>query len=301
MRTRFGFVRISPMNVLQLSRYSRVLGWVLLCGMMAGEFRGGAAEPVGALKGKPFENSLGMTFVPVEGSTALFSVWETRVQDFEAFVKETGYEATRGAVSLGTNRWKPRGDSWKSPGFSQSDRHPVCAVSWEDAKAFCGWLSTKEGRTYRLPTDLEWSMAVGLPGEVGATPRERSGRIPGHFPWGTEMPPIANGLPAGNYPGAEASETNWPPAFRVIPGFRDPFARTAPVGSFAPNKFGLYDMGGNVWEWCEDPFEAGKDTRVVRGGSWVDNLEEILFASYRHYGRPELRNTSVGFRCVLVP
>ena len=115
------------------------------------------------------------------------------------------------------------------------------------------------------------------------------------------MPPNVNGLPAGNYPGSEASETNWPIQFRVIEGYRDPFARTAPVGSFPANAFGIYDLGGNCWEWCEDEFEPGKETRVVRGASWVDNLEDILLSTYRHYARPTTRNTSVGFRCVLVP
>jgi len=260
-----------------------------------------ATDPGKASREHPFENSLGMRFVPVPGSKALFSVWETRVQDFEAFVKESGHQATEGTYSLGTNRWKQRGDTWKSPGFPQGPRHAVCAVNWEDARAFCDWLSKKEGRKYRLPTDAEWSAAVGLPGEVGQTPKEKSGKLPDVFPWGTSMPPNVNGLPAGNYPGAEASETNWPAAFRVIEEFRDPFARTAPVASFPPNAFGLYDMGGNVWEWCEDESEPGKGTRVIRGASWVDNLPEILSSSYRHAVRPTSRNVSLGFRCVLEP
>lgn len=263
-----------------------------------------AASPppkVEATREQPFVNSLGMKFVPVPGTPVLFATWETRVGDFDAFVKETGYDATTGVLSLGTNRWKARGDTWKEPGFPQTDRHPVCGVSWADANAFCEWLSKKEGRTYRLPEDLEWSAAIGIAGEVGATARERSGKIPNQYPWGTDLPPNVNNLPAGNYPGAEASETNWPPGFRIIPDFRDPFARTAPVGSFAPTKDGLYDLGGNVWEWCVDPYEPGKEFRVVRGASWVDNLPDILLSSYRHYGRPEMRNTSVGFRCVLIP
>lgn len=254
-----------------------------------------------ASKAHPFENSLGMKFVPVPGTTVLFSVWETRRGDFEAFVKETGYDATTNVYSLSTNRWTVTGNSWKSPGFPQTDRHPVCGVNWNDAHAFCEWLSKKEGRKYRLPTDLEWSAAVGLTNEPGNTPKARSDKTPDVYPWGREMPPNVNGLPAGNYPGSEASETNWPSQFRVIDGFRDPFARTAPVGSFPPNAYGIYDLGGNCWEWCEDPFEPGKEPRFVRGGSWVDNIPAILQSSYRHYSRPVTRNTSVGFRCVLVP
>lgn len=258
-------------------------------------------EPARASVAHPFENSLGMRFIPVPGTPVLVSIWETRVQDFEAFVRETGHAATEGTYSLSTNRWKQLGDTWQSPGFPQTPRHPVCGINWLDARAFCEWLSKKEGRRYRLPTDAEWSAAVGLPGELGQTPKEKSGRIPNLFPWGITMPPNVNGLPAGNYPGSEASETNWPVAFRVIADFRDPFARTAPVGSFPPNPLGLYDLGGNVWEWCEDESEPGREIRVVRGGSWVDNLEEILQSSYRHFIRPNSRNVSIGFRCVLEP
>ena len=309
LRTGAGFVTIHSMNLLQTPVTRRAKTWIALLGILSGALRVGAADTpavptapkVEASKESPFVNSLGMKFVPVPGTPALFSAWETRVGDFEAFVKDTGYDATQGTISLGTNRWKPRGDTWKSPGFPQTDRHAVCGVSWVDARAFCDWLSKKEGRTYRLPTDMEWSAAMGISGEVGASPKERSGKIANRFPWGSDLPPNVNGLPAGNYPGSEASETNWPPAFRVIPDFRDPFARTAPVASFPANSSGIHDLGGNVWEWCEDAFEPGKETKVVRGASWVDNLENILLSSYRHYGRPEMRNTSVGFRCVLVP
>lgn len=297
------------MNFLDSSAAGRMFPTLVLVGILSGALPLAAAESpaastppkVQATREQQFINSLGMKFVPVPGTPVLFSCWETRVGDFEAFVTETGYEATEGVLSLGTNRWKARGDTWKAPGFPQTDLHPVCGVSWKDATAFCEWLSRKEGRTYRLPEDLEWSTAAGISGEVGATPRARSGKIPDLYPWGREMPPNVNGLPAGNYPGAEASETNWPAVFRIIPDFRDPFARTAPVGSFPPGKDGLYDLGGNVWEWCSDPFDPGKESRVVRGASWVDNLPEILLTSYRHYGRPEMRNTSVGFRCVLAP
>ncbi|HAB19973.1 MAG TPA: hypothetical protein DCE44_26525 [Verrucomicrobiales bacterium] len=182
------------------------------------EGQGAAANtfPLNPTRERPFTNSLGMRFVSIPGTPVLFSVWETRVQDFAAFVRETGYQATAGAYSLGTNKWKQRGDTWQSPGFPQSDRHPVCGVSWNDAQAFCAWLSKKEGRTYRLPTDQEWSLAVALPAESGATPKERSGKVHGVYPWGIAMPPHIKGLSAGNYAGAESSETNWLSVFRVI-------------------------------------------------------------------------------------
>lgn len=249
----------------------------------------------------PTTNSLGMKFVSVPGTAVQFSVWETRRQDFQKFVEDTGRVATNGVYSLTTNRWQQVGATWQNPGFPQTDRHPVCGVSWEDAKAFCDWLSKKEGRTYRLPTDEEWSRAVGLPPEIGLTPKARSGKAEETYPWGGLMPPVIHGLPVGNYAGAEAAETDWPAGFRVIEGFRDPFDRTAPVASFDPNPIGLYDLGGNVWEWCEDEIEPGKDYRVLRGASWVDNLEAMINASNRHSTKPGVRNVAVGFRCVLVP
>jgi formylglycine-generating enzyme required for sulfatase activity len=84
-----------------------------------------------------------MKFVAIPGTSVLFSIWETRVKDFEAFVKESGYA------------WSEMAD------FAQGPDHPVVKVSWNDASAFCAWLSKKEGRQYRLPTDEEWDTAVG--------------------------------------------------------------------------------------------------------------------------------------------
>lgn len=259
------------------------------------------AFPTNASPAHPFTNSLGMRFVAIPGMPVLFSVWETRVKDFAEFVRETGYQATEGVFSLTTNRWKQVGDSWKSPGFPQTEDHPACGVSWEDARAFCEWLSKKEGRRYRLPTDAEWSLAVGLPPESGATPKDKSAVIRDVYPWGTEFPPKIKGVAAGNYPGAEAAETNWPAVFRVIEDYRDPYVRTSPVGMFPANKFGLYDLGGNVWEWCEDKYDPTRDRVVVRGASWVDNLPELQLSSYRYSAGPKVRNVSVGFRCVLTP
>ncbi|MDP9162065.1 MAG: SUMF1/EgtB/PvdO family nonheme iron enzyme, partial [Acidobacteriota bacterium] len=167
-----------------------------------------------------FENSLGMRFVPVPATNVLFSVWDTRVQDYEAFVRATGRD-------------------FESPPFPQGPTHPVANVNWDDAKAFCRWLTDKErheGRLsaeqeYRLPTDSEWSAAVGLINEVGHTPLDKSGKTENTYPWGTQWPPPKG---AGNY-GA---------GLQV-----DEFTFTSPVGSFAANKYGLYDLGGNVWQW----------------------------------------------------
>jgi len=135
-----------------------------------------------------------MKFVPVAGTQVLFSVWDTRVQDFEAFVADTNYDAT--GYSLGEDGLKRRAATWREPGFSQGPTHPVVGVSWNDAKKFCEWLTAREqgsgmlprGRVYRLPTDAEWSAGVGLQGEEGNNPKEKDGKIK-LYPWGKELPP----------------------------------------------------------------------------------------------------------------
>jgi hypothetical protein len=247
--------------------------------------------------GAPFINSLGMKFVPVPSTQVLFSVWETRVQDFEVFVKETQHDATAGMFSLGPDGSKQRGDSWKSPGFVQDRTHPVVGVSWEDAQAFCRWLSKKEGRTYRLPRDLEWSAAVGLPAESGATPKDRDAKIEDVFPWGGGFPPPAD---AGNFARSEARDANWPTEYGTIEGFRDGYARTSPVGAFKPNRHGIFDLGGNVWELCEDKYRSDQDWRVLRGGSWFTSPPRNLWSSSRDNLRPGSRLDDYGFRVVVV-
>jgi formylglycine-generating enzyme required for sulfatase activity len=209
-----------------------------------------------------FINSLGMEFVPVPETGVLFCRWETRVKDYAAFAAATGREV-------------------KKPEFSQTGDHPVVNVTWEDAKAFCEWLGKKEGREYRLPSDEEWSVAVGLPKEDGDTPRDKSGKAEG-YPWGVAWPPPHG---AGNY-GSSLSV--------------DEYEKTSPVGSFAANRYGLYDMGGNVWEWCEDWYDSAKTDRVLRGASCYGDDSILLRSSCRGRGRPGGRHDGGGFRVVLV-
>ena len=135
-------------------------------------------------KEQPWQNSLGMKFVPVPGTQVLFCIWDTQVQDYSAFVDATGNDTTGGMWSLGQDGWKQLGATWKEPGFSQGPTHPVVGVSWYDATAFCAWLTARErrsgvlpaGASYRLPTDREWSIAVGLDSESGTTPEEKTPR-----------------------------------------------------------------------------------------------------------------------------
>jgi formylglycine-generating enzyme required for sulfatase activity len=228
-----------------------------------------------ATKESPFENTLGMKFAPVPGTDVLFSIWDTRVKDYATFVSATHNAA---------------GDEWKSPGFPQTPNDPVVNVSWDDAKAFCQWLTSKErgegkisgGQEYRLPTDAEWSIAVGLPPESGSTPKEKDAKVRDVYIWGTQWPPPRG---AGNY-GSSLGV--------------DSFDKTSPVGSFATNRFGLCDMGGNVWQWCEDLYSDGGTSRVVRGESWSISNPMFLLSSFRNYDPPGFRSPDYGFRCVLV-
>ena len=114
-----------------------------------------------ATKDHPWVNSLGMKFVPVAGTQMLFSVWDSRVQDFETFVKSAGYDATGGMWSIDKDGWKQNGATWKKPGFAQGPNHPVVGVSWNDAEEFCKWLTKRERRVGHLPQDREYRLPNG--------------------------------------------------------------------------------------------------------------------------------------------
>jgi len=238
--------------------------------------------------GKPWDNSLGMKFVPVPGTEVLFCIWETRVKDYSACA------AANGGVD---SSW--RNPQWKNVPVTPKDDCPVVNVSWEEAKAFCDWLTRKEraaGRLdawqfYRLPTDLEWSAAVGLSGESGQTPKDRDMKVENVYPWGRQWPPPAG---AGNY-ADETSRSTFGTNSTYITGYRDFHATTAPVGSFPANRHGVHDVGGNVWEWCEDWYDDEQKSRVLRGGSWLDYGRDDLLSSCRYGGTPDGRRDSAGF------
>ena len=114
---------------------------------------------------------------------------------------------------------------------------------------------------------------------------------------------------AGNYLGEECKTaaglaelkaagydvSSWP----VIEGFNDGKVFTAAAGSFPPNGLGIYDLGGNVWEWCQDEYEPGSASRVLRGGSWGGSSRDYVLSSYRYYGDPGGRDGYFGFRAVV--
>ncbi|MDP1587268.1 MAG: bifunctional serine/threonine-protein kinase/formylglycine-generating enzyme family protein, partial [Prosthecobacter sp.] len=237
-------------------------------------------------------NTLGMKFVPVPGTGVLFCIHETRYKDYAAYAAE----------NPGTD------GSWKNQthdGFAIAERnedHPVVYVSWEDAQKFCAWLSQKEDKTYRLPTDEEWSIAVDF-GRVAKRPKGTtlamlSGTENTDFLWGGDFPPKTSDK-AGNF--SDESRKAKAPRFytQYLEDYNDTFPTTAPVMSFKPNRFGIYDMGGNVWEWCDDWYDTAQKFRVLRGGGW-DNFDRgVLRSSYRAPCIPVGRDYGKGFRLVL--
>ncbi len=186
--------------------------------------------------------------------------------------------------------------NWRNVGFPQTDDHPVTNVSWNDAQKFCKWLSEKEHETYRLPTEAEWEYAC----RAGTKTRFWSGDDP------ESLVKIANTYDKST----ERIQPEW--AAYALKG-DDGFEFTAPVGSFAPNAFGLYDMHGNVWQWVSDfyspdyyakspvddpqgPPPAGKHVR--RGGGWA-TWSFYCRSSFRNFNTPESRYFNLGFRVVM--
>jgi len=180
--------------------------------------------------------------------------------------------------------------NWRETGFEQTDEHPVANVSWTDATKFCEWLSRKEHRRYRLPSETEWEYAC------------RAG-TEGQFQCGDDPEELAK---IANVPDADLrSRIEVPESIKT----HDGFVFTAPVGSFPPNSFGLHDMHGNVFEWCQDWYsptsyshpsipaepQSSGYRRVNRGGSWLYSPSHCRSAS-RDYGHDRLYYSSLGFR-----
>jgi formylglycine-generating enzyme required for sulfatase activity len=184
--------------------------------------------------------------------------------------------------------------------FKSGPDYPVETVNWTEANAFCQKLTAAlteplEGKAaFRLPTDAEWSLAAGLSREDGRTPKEKDFGVKDAYPWGMQWPPPSG---AGNYYDAAARQKHSEGDF--IEAYNDGYPDTSPAGVFKPNEFGLYDLGGNVWEWCEDGYDDKGDTRVLRGASWRTGERDRLLSSRRLDGPPEARGAYVGFRVVL--
>lgn len=225
---------------------------------------------------------------------ALLATEVTRGQ-FRAFAKTTGYRTLAEREGWGNvfdrDGYKRQdGLSWMDPGFFQTEDHPVVQVSWDDAVAFCTWAGG------RLPTEAEWEYAA------------RGGIDGSRFVWGDAADDIRSPRAANVADDAVRPHFPW---WAVFPNYRDGFGWTAPVGSFAANRFGLFDMAGNAWEWTADWYAptayASSDaedprgpatgrSRVVRGSSWGDE-PLVLRISERAYQEPDHRSYFHGFRC----
>ena len=224
---------------------------------------------------------------------------EVTVGQFRQFVNETGYktdaEKSGGAYVYEGTQWTNKSDAnWRNPYFHQNDNHPVVCVSWNDCKEFIRWLNQKDaGKNYRLPTEAEWEYACG------------NGNRHTKYSWG-------DGNPAGKQGGNVADKS----AKRVFLGwtifddYDDGFVYTAPAASFNANDFGLYDMTGNVWEWCEDWYHSSyggsptdgsawlipsSSSRILRGGSWSSN-PSLCRSANRSRNDPGARVSGLGFR-----
>ncbi|MEQ1859976.1 MAG: formylglycine-generating enzyme family protein [Chthoniobacteraceae bacterium] len=226
-------------------------------------------RPHGPQPGAPWTNSLGMRFVPAYDPWVLWDAYETRARDFARFVEETK-------------------TPWVPPDAETGGEYPAANVAWDDAQAFCEWLTQRERaarligprQRYRLPTEAEW---VAVASADGA------------YVWGDTWPPPAG---AGNFAGEEAPVDQSEPG-NFIAGYNDGFAKLAPVGHFAANGFGLHDLAGNVMEWCEDWYDGSHAGRVARGGSWINGSPDTLSLSHRAEFPPRAGLNIVGFRCVL--
>jgi formylglycine-generating enzyme required for sulfatase activity len=228
-----------------------------------------------ATAGGVYKNSLGMEFVPF-GHEKLAGAMEVRLQDYEIWLKGAGRE------------WSDK------PGFLNTASHPAVGVSWQDAQAFCRWLTTRdrslkliqEYAAYRLPTDAEWSAMAGLIDEKGIDPATKDKGDQRHFPWSAR----------GDFPPPMLS-TNLDAA--KISGYSDSFSYTSPVNAEPPNELGIQGLGGNAAEWCEDTWPGIDGDRVVRGGSWLTaDREKLLTSARRHYAADKA-GADIGFRVIL--
>ncbi len=226
------------------------------------------------------------------------AVQEVSVGQFRAFVEATGYRtgAERQGWAFAYQDGQARrveGLSWRSPGFAQTEEHPVTCVNWHDATRFCRWLRTVEARPYRLPTEAEWEYAC------------RAGTTAVYW-WGDE--PDTTGRVANV---ADAAHVKPGSSYAVMP-MDDGHLHTAPCGRYQPNAWGLHDMIGNVCEWCDDAYgpypDAGAHAeapslranagRVLRGGSWY-NVSYYCRVAYRFSLPPGDAYTNAGFRVAM--
>lgn len=232
----------------------------------------------------------------VEVKSFFMDEHEVTVAQFAEFVTATNYKTDAekfgwsGVFDIETGEWsRGEGADWRHPEGPKSEvapDEPVCQVSWADAVAYAKWAGK------RLPTEAEWEYAA------------RGGLAAKRYAWGDELRP--NGKPAANW---------WQGSFPDKNTGEDGFIKRAPVKSFAPNGYGLYEMTGNVWEWNADWYDddfyrtspknnpTGAKTgteKVIRGGSWMcaENFCTNYRVAARSHATPDTGLNNLGFRCV---
>lgn len=223
---------------------------------------------------------------------------EVTVGQFRQFIRETGHktDAEKGEGGMVWNtkeyRWAPdKQMKWDTLPWRIEDNQPVVFVSWNDAQAFCRWLSRKEKRTYRLPTEAEWEMAC------------RGGRAWVRFPWGNRLPGDGDGNFGDGSPKLPESMTTVNDGYKFV----------SPVGSYPPSGLGLYDMDGNVMEWVQDNYDRNYydsspledpqgpsrgTSKVNKGGNWFASPADCRCA-FRGFSGPEMNFHNMGFRVVM--
>jgi formylglycine-generating enzyme required for sulfatase activity len=219
--------------------------------------------------------------------------------EFARFVEATGYSAIGGCRALNGSKFEQDGaKSWRDPGFTQTDRDPAVCINWDDAKAYVQWLAQKTGKGYRLLSEAEWEYAA------------RGGTATARW-WGDGSADQCKYAHGSNL----TSKQKFPGWTTADCG--DGYVFTSPVGSFAPNPFGLYDMLGNAWQWVGDcwadnyanaandasvaPASGGNcGRRAIRGGSW-SAIPTVMRVPVRSWNDAGFRSCNLGFRIARTP
>lgn len=228
-------------------------------------------------------------------SEFMISETEVRVKDFERFVFETNYKTTAEKKGFSfvysplTGKWeKKTAVNWKNPGFDQTKEHPVVHVSFFDALEFSKWLDSKYKKIrISLPTEHQWEYAA----KKGLAVKTYGKKI-------CEYSNCADLSAKEIFPGWKVS------------GCTDGHVFTSPVKSFNPDKNGLYDMSGNVWEWCNSeykPYISRKNSRiygkkrnvVIKGGSFYSKPEFLRPSAREHLSSGSKRAYDTGFRLII--
>lgn len=224
------------------------------------------------------------------------SRFEVTQEQFARFVVDTGRAMPGGCQIWNGTAWiGPPASDWTNPGYGRVPfaEEPVACMTWRDADDYAAWLANRTGKSYRLLSEAEWEYAA------------RGGAV-GDYSWNSSAGSPCEHANVYDATGARHNGFDWP-AFDCDDGY----AQAAPVGSFAPNAFGLYDMLGNVWEWTADCYVAPYpstpidgsaiavagdcERRTVRGGSWITRPSRQRL-TFRGRDPPDTRYSYFGLR-----